>query len=85
MSRLALMIDLERCIGCKSCEVACKQEHGLGPGEYRNRVLWLGDARSGALDFLTVTCQQYRLRGMRGGLSLRGHGLRRHRPSRHQV
>ncbi|MCB1739957.1 MAG: molybdopterin-dependent oxidoreductase, partial [Gammaproteobacteria bacterium] len=29
------------CTGCKSCEVACKQEHGLGPGERRNRVLWL--------------------------------------------
>ena len=55
--RLALMIDLERCIGCKSCEVACKQEHGLGPGEYRNRVLWLGDPAGPALDFLTVACQ----------------------------
>jgi anaerobic selenocysteine-containing dehydrogenase/Fe-S-cluster-containing dehydrogenase component len=57
MSRLALMIDLERCIGCKSCEAACKQEHGLGPGEYRNRVLWLGDRDDGGLDFLTLTCQ----------------------------
>ncbi|MGE0697532.1 MAG: molybdopterin-dependent oxidoreductase [Hyphomicrobiaceae bacterium] len=55
--RLSLMIDLERCIGCKSCEVACKQEHGLGPGEYRNRVLWLGDLNGPALDFLTVACQ----------------------------
>jgi len=58
MTRLALSIDLERCIGCKSCEAACKLEHGLGPGEYRNRVLWLGDETHGALDFLTVTCQQ---------------------------
>ena len=55
--RLSLMIDLERCIGCKSCEVACKQEHGLGPGAYRNRVLWLGDPDKAALDFLTVACQ----------------------------
>ncbi|HVL56068.1 MAG TPA: molybdopterin-dependent oxidoreductase [Burkholderiaceae bacterium] len=57
MPRLSLMIDLERCIGCKSCEVACKQEHGLGLGEYRNRVVWLGDAEQPALDFLTITCQ----------------------------
>ena len=42
MTRLALMIDLERCTGCKSCEVACKAEHALGPGERRNRVVWLG-------------------------------------------
>ena len=57
MARLALMIDLERCIGCKSCEAACKAEHGLGPGEYRNRVVWLGDVERPALDFLTVSCQ----------------------------
>ena len=58
MSRLALMIDLERCIGCKSCEAACKQEHGLGPGEFRNKVLWLGGPGRRAFNFLPVTCQQ---------------------------
>lgn len=44
MSRISLMIDMARCIGCKSCEAACKQEHGLGPHEYRNKVLWLENA-----------------------------------------
>lgn len=57
MSRLSLMIDMERCIGCKSCEAACKAEHGLGPGENRNRVVWLGDLERPALDFLTLSCQ----------------------------
>ncbi|PWG64539.1 molybdopterin-dependent oxidoreductase [Spiribacter halobius] len=58
MPRLNLMIDLERCIGCKSCEAACKQVNGLGPHEYRTRVQWLGDPDVPDLDFLTVTCQQ---------------------------
>jgi anaerobic selenocysteine-containing dehydrogenase/Fe-S-cluster-containing dehydrogenase component len=57
LGQLSLMIDLERCFGCKSCEAACKQEHRLGPGEYRNKVVWLGDTDEGALDFLTLTCQ----------------------------
>ena len=57
MSQLSLMIDLERCFGCKSCEAACKQEHRLGPGEYRNKVVWLGNSDGEGLDFLTLTCQ----------------------------
>ncbi|MCP3688612.1 MAG: molybdopterin-dependent oxidoreductase, partial [Gammaproteobacteria bacterium] len=61
--QLALMIDLERCIGCKSCEAACKQTNALGPHSYRNRVMWfatqqVSDASPPGLDFLTVTCQQ---------------------------
>ncbi len=56
--RLALSIDLERCTGCKSCEVACKQEHRLGPGAQRNKVVWAGDAAAPALEFFTLTCQQ---------------------------
>ena len=62
--QLALMIDLERCTGCKSCEAACKQTNALGPHSYRNRVMWFDEQESGAdnslprLDFLTVTCQQ---------------------------
>ena len=56
--RLVLMIDLERCTGCKSCEAACKQEHRLGPGEYRNKVVWSVGAEQPALSFLTLTCQQ---------------------------
>ena len=57
MAQLSLMIDLERCIGCKSCEAACKAEHGLGPTENRNRVVWLGETNQPGLDFLALSCQ----------------------------
>ena len=43
---LSLLIDLERCTGCKSCEAACKQSNALGPHTYRNRVMWFGDDAS---------------------------------------
>ena len=68
--QISLMIDLERCTGCKSCEAACKQSNALGPHTYRNRVMWFSDEHNvetpqedagqppAFLDFLTVTCQQ---------------------------
>jgi Fe-S-cluster-containing dehydrogenase component len=28
-----LVVKLDRCTGCLACEVACKQEHHLPPGE----------------------------------------------------
>jgi anaerobic selenocysteine-containing dehydrogenase/Fe-S-cluster-containing dehydrogenase component len=55
--RLALLIDLERCTGCKSCEAACKQEHRLGPGEFRTKVVWATALQEAGLAFLTLTCQ----------------------------
>ncbi len=30
-SNRGVLVDLTRCIGCRSCEVACSQEHGLAP------------------------------------------------------
>lgn len=29
MRQLSIMIDLDRCIGCKTCIVACRNHHGL--------------------------------------------------------
>lgn len=32
MNQYAMLVDVSRCIGCKSCTVACKQENGLRSG-----------------------------------------------------
>jgi NADPH-dependent glutamate synthase beta subunit-like oxidoreductase len=39
MNRITLTIDERICCGCHACEVACKQEHGLGVGPRVVRVL----------------------------------------------
>lgn len=52
MTAFGLMVDMEWCSGCHSCEVACQMEHGLpvgetgiklceiGPWEYGNEGKW---------------------------------------------
>lgn len=39
MSELGLFINYEWCTGCRSCEMACKQEQDLDAGEWGIRVL----------------------------------------------
>lgn len=42
MSQKTLVIDLDRCIGCYACEVACKQENHVPLGMHYNKVLTIG-------------------------------------------
>lgn len=56
-----LVIDLDRCIGCKGCEVACKQENNVDLGVYFNKVLTVGpNGKYPDLEmyFLPTVCQQ---------------------------
>jgi len=39
MGKLSLMFYKRNCMGCHACEVACKQEHGLGVGPRLVRVI----------------------------------------------
>lgn len=42
MTRLALAIDLKRCIGCTTCSMACKMQNNVPDGMLWNRVLTEG-------------------------------------------
>jgi Fe-S-cluster-containing dehydrogenase component len=56
-----LVIDLDRCIGCHGCEVACKQENGVALGVYYNKVLSVGPiGKFPDLEqyFLPTVCQE---------------------------
>jgi len=55
-----MVIDLDRCWGCRACEVACKQELGLGAGPRPMRVIDSGARQIGQTlqrDFVPTLCQ----------------------------
>ncbi len=61
MTRLALVADLDRCTGCFSCVVACKEEYRLPAGVSYIRLLQVGpDGEFPALSmyYVPVACQQ---------------------------
>lgn len=61
MSRYALVVNVDRCIGCHACEMACKVENGVSLGSYWNKVVQVGPAGT-YLDlhvyWLPIQCQQ---------------------------
>ena len=41
-TRLGLVVDQNRCVGCWSCAVACKEQQNVAIGLYWLRVLTVG-------------------------------------------
>ena len=61
MKQMTFVVDADRCIGCKGCQVACKLENTVALGEGRNKVCTIGP--NGVypnleMYFMTVMCQQ---------------------------
>lgn len=56
--RYGMVIDLNRCVGCNSCSVACKQENTTPPGIFWSRIVQYekGDYPQGRLRFLPMMC-----------------------------
>ena len=66
MARYAIVTDLDRCVGCLACSVACKVVNGVPTGNFWNKTLRIGpnpkEDGSGQypdvdLYFLNVGCQ----------------------------
>lgn len=61
MKQFTFVVDVDRCIGCKGCQVACKMENSVALGEGRNKVCTIGPNGTYPdleLYFLPTMCQQ---------------------------
>lgn len=60
MKKKTMVIDLDRCIGCYSCEVSCKMENSVDLGVTYNKVLSMGPVGTFPeveMYFLPTICQ----------------------------
>jgi Fe-S-cluster-containing dehydrogenase component len=65
MAKYAIVTDLDRCVGCLACSVACKTVNTVPIGQFWNKTLRIGPSvKDGAenypdveLYYLTVQCQ----------------------------
>lgn len=61
MKQNTMVVDLDRCIGCMGCKVACKLENGIALGTSRIEVYSIGPTGKYPdleMYFLPVMCQQ---------------------------
>lgn len=60
MTQMAILLDLDRCVGCHTCTVACKMENNVRLGSFWSKVLQIGPTGKFPdmeLYFLPVLCQ----------------------------
>ena len=60
MARKRLFVDYDYCIGCRACEVACKQEHDIPVGIKWINVVHVGPRMVGKklkMDFVPMRCR----------------------------
>lgn len=52
------LLDLDRCVGCHACEVACKSTRGVGPGHNWRKVveIWRGEFPLVSRAFVSLSC-----------------------------
>ena len=55
MARMKFLCDIERCIACNGCVVACKEGHQLPVGINRRRVIILNEGKPGERS-ISISC-----------------------------
>jgi Fe-S-cluster-containing dehydrogenase component len=56
MARYGIVVDLNRCTGCMTCVLACKQENLTGPGIWWNKVLDIESETLDSVHYVRYAC-----------------------------
>lgn len=55
-----MVVDLQRCVGCHSCSLACKTEHNVPLGNFRTRVHYVQRPGERQMTFVPMLCMHCR-------------------------
>lgn len=55
--RYGIIVNVDRCVGCEACFVACKQENQVAPGIRWNEIRRLENPAKGIINYYRASCQ----------------------------
>ena len=58
MTKLGMVIDLNRCVGCQTCSNACKMQNNVPMGMLWNRVLTMDSEEIGWCQWSLSECKK---------------------------
>jgi molybdopterin-containing oxidoreductase family iron-sulfur binding subunit len=56
MARYGIVVDLDRCVGCMTCVVNCKEENMTRPGVWWNQILQVENADAERIVYVRYAC-----------------------------
>lgn len=56
MARYGIVVDLDRCVGCMTCVVNCKEESMTPPGVWWNQIIQVENAETGRITYVRYAC-----------------------------
>lgn len=57
MSQYGMIVDVDKCIGCQACFVACKEENKVAPGIQWNQIHRIENPTEMIINYFRVSCQ----------------------------
>jgi len=61
MARMRFLCDVERCIDCAGCSIACKEGHNVPVGINRRRVIPINEGEKRAFPLPACTALMHRV------------------------
>lgn len=56
MARYGIVVDLDRCVGCMTCVISCKEENLTPPGVWWNQILQVEHEASQRITYVRYAC-----------------------------